>query len=159
MNTTKTSRGDTEMSDRQLRARVSEDIVEEVERIAAELEQQNPGVEANISTITRYAIHDYIRRYNGKKNGTVFMEVPLGSICNEDLEIVFKSITEIREVLSRNAWNQLPGMAHPHQAQIDVINNARMTIAELSEKASNSREARAERRGELLRELEEQQEQ
>jgi hypothetical protein len=138
--------------DRQLRARVSEEVISEVEKIAVEIERENPGAEANVSTITRYAIHDYLRRYNGRKSGTVFLEIPLGGlICNEDLNVIFNALTEIRDAVNRNQ-PELPGV-EPAPTLNKAVNDAREFIAKKMADPKNTREAVQEKRKQLYAEL------
>jgi hypothetical protein len=88
------------MADRQLRARVSEEVLSEVEHIAEILEKENPGAEASVSTIVRFAVQDYVRRFKGKRNqDTLIFEIPIEGLSEEELDTIFDAVTTIEDVI------------------------------------------------------------
>lgn len=139
------------MSNQQLRARVPAELVEEIKEIAETIENENPGAEATTSTITRYALLDYVQRYNAKKHDhSVFLELPI-KIPNEDLEQIAEHLIAIRKIY-QNINHPLP---NAYQKQLDILNETVMHLAVMSKQPNNDRKTFAERVNQLYKDAKE----
>jgi len=56
------------MSDYQLRARIPNELADEVKKIAEEINKETPGAGATISTIARHALNEFVINYKAKND-------------------------------------------------------------------------------------------
>lgn len=56
------------MADRQIRVRIPVETADGVNKIIERINKEMPGAEATISTVTRYALQDYVKRYSQTEN-------------------------------------------------------------------------------------------
>ena len=88
------------MADYKLQARISEELELQIKTIAEKIQKENPEAEASISTICRYALEDYIKRYNGKKNkNTLFLEIPIAGLNMEEMMKVDENIKSLKATI------------------------------------------------------------
>lgn len=87
------------MADYQLRARIPNELADEVKEIAETINTEVPGAEATISTIARYALQDYTRKFDPRIKGeTLFLEIPVKGLEKNQLEVVLKALKDIQSV-------------------------------------------------------------
>lgn len=84
-----------------IRARISDELESKVKGIIAEQEKNMMGGEINISTVTRYALEQFIKEYDEKRNDIVTLKFDVKNMTDEQLEVV----AECAEILSKE-FNQ-----------------------------------------------------
>lgn len=92
------------MPDRQLRARVPEDLADAVDKIVDNINDDVPGAGASVSSILRYAIQDYINRYEGtRRRDTIFLEIPIEDLRYEELNKVTDLLIDLETIIEDNS--------------------------------------------------------
>lgn len=72
-----------------IRARVSDELEERIENIINEVrEEAVGGVEINLSTVIRYALDNYIKEYEERKQGIEVIKFNLDELSDEQLKSV-----------------------------------------------------------------------
>lgn len=118
------------MADYQLRARIPNELAEEVKNIADVIQEENPGAEATISTISRFALKDYVKRYNSKRGNTaLFLELNT-VLPNEDIDKLIEHLIAIRGIY-QNVDNSIQEV---FTKQIEELTKAILNLVEKSEK-------------------------
>ncbi|WML42704.1 hypothetical protein [Neobacillus sp. PS3-40] len=88
------------MADYQLRARIPHELADEVKAVIETINESVPGAEATFSTVARYALQDYAKRFHPKIKGeTLFLELPIKDLKKEQLEVISKALQDINSVV------------------------------------------------------------
>ena len=99
------------MADYQLRARITHELADKVKEIVEELNTAFPEGEVTISTVSRYAIKEYLRLYDERmNNGLVTCEIPVNDLEEKELEKVmeaFKLLNSVRPTVGEREMNQV----------------------------------------------------
>lgn len=97
-----------------IRARISDELESKVKGVIAEQEKNMMGGEINISTVTRYALEQFIKEYDEKRNDIVTLKFDVKNMTDEQLEVVAecskilsKAFNE-GEALREGAYEQIP---------------------------------------------------
>lgn len=135
------------MADKQVRARVSEDVSEKIDSIVGEINDKVPEANVNVSSILRYAIEEYVKRYDAKQNDSaVFVELPT-MLPNEDLEALCENLIAIRKIY-QNVNHPLPDV---FSKQLKDLNEVVNHLAVKADKPNNDRTSYEKRLNELFK--------
>lgn len=95
------------MARKQITFRVEEELEKEVKEIGKEIERSNPGAEANFSTISRYAMEEYVRVYKARcKMESIFLEIPVDNLTFEQLEELEGALNHIVDIIKNKDIDQ-----------------------------------------------------
>lgn len=96
------------MARKQITFRVEEELEKEVKEIGKEIERSNPGAEANFSTISRYAMEEYVRVYKSRcKMDSLFLEIPVDNLSLEQLEKIESALNTIVDTIKEKDIDQV----------------------------------------------------
>lgn len=99
------------MADYQLRARIPHELADKVKKIVKELNTAFPEAEVTMSTVSRYAIKEYVRLYNERmEKGLITCEVLVNDLNETELEKVmeaFKLLNSVRPTVTDKEMTQL----------------------------------------------------
>lgn len=84
-----------------IRARISDELESKVKGVIAEQEANMMGGEINISTVIRYALEQFIKEYEEKKDGIVTLKFDVKNMTENELD----SVAECSKILSKE-FNQ-----------------------------------------------------
>lgn len=84
-----------------IRARISDELESKVKGVIAEQEKNMMGGEINISTVIRYALEQFIKEYEEKKDDIVTLKFDVKNMTENELD----SVAECSKILSK-AFNQ-----------------------------------------------------
>lgn len=87
------------MADYQLRARIPHELADSISEIVETINTTVPGAEATISTVARYALNDYVRRFHPRVDGsTLFVELPIKGLSTEQMESVLSALNTLHAI-------------------------------------------------------------
>lgn len=81
-----------------IRARVSDELESKVKGVIAEQKENMMGGEINTSTVTRYALEQYVKEYEEKKKGIVTLKFDVKNMTDEQLEVVVERYGKINKL-------------------------------------------------------------
>lgn len=89
------------MADKQVGSRIPEDVAKRIDVISEEISAAVPEANVSTSTIIRYAIIDYVKRYDTKSEGNLLFdfEIPVNDLEKNQLEVILKALKDIELVL------------------------------------------------------------
>lgn len=75
-----------------IRARVSDELEERIEKIIEEVKEESfGGIEINLSTVIRYALDNYIKEYEERKQGIEVVKFNINELSDEQLTKIQKA--------------------------------------------------------------------
>lgn len=81
--------------------RIPIDMEVELKVIGETIERNNPGAEANIATLTRYAINDFLKRHKAEKSGEeLYFTLPIGKFSQQELELLYDALDKLQSSLT-----------------------------------------------------------
>ena len=99
------------MADYQLRARIPHELADKMKEIVEELNAAVPEAEVTMSTVSRYALKEYVRLYDERmNNGLITCEIPVNDLKEDELEKVmeaFKLLNSVHPTIGEKEMNQL----------------------------------------------------
>ena len=98
-----------------IRARISDELESKVKGVIAEQEANMMGGEINISTVIRYALEQFIKEYEEKKDGIVTLKFDVKNMTENELD----SVAECSKILSK-AFNQYEALEEGTYDQIPL---------------------------------------
>lgn len=89
------------MGDYQLRARLPHELADDVKEVVEWLNETVPEAEVTMSTISRYALKEYVRKSKlvREENG-LLLELPLKGLTSEEVASICKSVEAISKVIT-----------------------------------------------------------
>lgn len=81
-----------------IRARVSDELESKLKCVIAEQKENMMGGEINTSTVTRYALEQYVKEYEEKKKGIVTLKFDVKNMTDEQLEVVVERYGKINKL-------------------------------------------------------------
>lgn len=87
--------------------RIDEELFDRVKEIGEIIELNTPGAEANFATISRYAIEDYLKRYEERCNlDTIHLSIPVDNLNKEQLKKVWENLKNIEDIIKNKEIDQ-----------------------------------------------------
>lgn len=87
------------MADYQLRARIPHELADEVKGIVEELNEVLPEAEATMSTVSRFALKEYVRQYKIKhKKRGIILEIPTSDLTISGAKAIHEALDIISKV-------------------------------------------------------------
>lgn len=135
------------MADKQIRARVTEELSAKIDSVVDEINKKVPEANVNVSSILRYAVEEYLKRYDAKNADTaVFLGFPT-TLPNEDLEELCKHFIAIRNIY-QNVNHPVPGA---FAKTIDTLVDTTLHLSAKSAQPNNDRVSYEKRMKELYK--------
>lgn len=92
-----------------IRARVSDELEEKIQNIIDEVQKEAVGgVEINMSTVIRYALDNYIKEYEERKNEVITLKFNLSNISDYKLNKLEEISSELSKLFSCGWEEEIP---------------------------------------------------
>jgi hypothetical protein len=96
------------MPDKVLTVRVPENVVDKLDQIIEKINDDVPEAGANVATVLRYAVQDYVNRDVAKRRkDTIFLEIPIEDLRYEEMHQVLDALMTLENVIEQNSTDTI----------------------------------------------------